>query len=611
MRHLPLIALLFITAGLVCWLWPGETSPADEGLQQRAPIVEEERGSLAREFLEPDPVRSEAQGPEQEGLSAPDPVDEVADTPDRVSVLIRLIDAETQVPLPDHRLEARPRFERPSTITEGTTSASGEFALGLEPGEYIVLQRFSESAPQLDPIEITPYRFEVPKSVAGGTHSVVLLGSRPPAFLDVEVVLIAGTPVEGAFVSFDSQSEIRPFLDGRARTDANGRARLGVWDPTGFSDGRLRAWDDMGNVSEHRTIESPFVPGLRRLVLREGAAISVHVRDRERHAVVGRRVLLRSALAARFVLNEDTDETGMHRFSGLSPGEYTVGVRVSQSTGFTFQSTTVTFGDERTIEFELPEHSSTPAVRGRVVDAEGQAIEGETVVIHPEGGWEHKVQTNADGVFEAWFPPCDSMTVRANLWAEGDVYEPDSIAVPHGTLDVVFTRVRRALRRRFEVEVYDLVSGAELTEFSATIDRGAGTEEWSNSYAARRTFELPVLEETRWRIASHGYIVRELQLGTELDALEEGARLRVGLAPGLDHVVFVRDVDTSEPLEGVLLLSAEGAAFRTQADGSVRLRADRWSNFRVTKEGYGPEDWEPDDYVLWDWGPLLLSREER
>ena len=47
--------------------------------------------------------------------------------------------------------------------------------------------------------------------------------------------------------------------------------------------------------------------------------------------------------------------------------------------------------------------------------------------------------------------------------------------------------------------------------------------------------------------------------------LEDGERLRIELARGLDHVIEVRDFDTGAPLEGVTLRSATGNTATTNS----------------------------------------------
>jgi hypothetical protein len=197
--------------------------------------------------------------------------------------------------------------------------------------------------------------------------------------------------------------------------------------------------------------------------------------------------------------------------------------------------------------------------------------------------------------------------VGANVTQEGDLFEPAELEVPFETRGLVFRRVARAIERSFEVDVHDRLTGAPLQGFVVTLDRGPGTELWSDSYSARRRYALRLLPGTRARVKARGYIAHELDLTLALDGLEPGQRLRVGLDPGLDHSFQVLDAHTGAALRDVLFRSASGGEARSDEQGWIRLRADHWAAYRIT---CGDEDrgtWDPEMDLLWGAGPYFLA----
>ena len=46
---------------------------------------------------------------------------------------------------------------------------------------------------------------------------------------------------------------------------------------------------------------------------------------------------------------------------------------------------------------------------------------------------------------------------------------------------------------------------------------------------------------------------------------------------------------------------------RSDARGVVRFEAPEWSVYRLSREGYESEEWDPSDHVLWKFGPIFLS----
>ena len=614
-RGLGILALVLVV-GLGLWL---------AGTAGRGGARVEPRGA------EPPPERPDAQltqpprddpTPERRVAAELSPPSEVeaappAEAPPEAGCLLRgrLVDAETSVGLVGYRLRIAPRFRTPSQRASGpaevhrvTTGEGGAFEIELAPAEYIVFHDADAgTAETAVNRSLDPWIVEL----QGQTVDQVFLARAPPATLEVEVVDGGAQPVEGARVHFAATFDDPPILDQVAHTDAAGRARVGVWAPEAFRDAHLRAWHGDGRVSDPLPQQAPLVPGLRRLVLAPGAVLEVRVSDTAGVAVDQRRVLLASEIPNGPYLYGSTDDAGEVRFESLFAGPYSFQVWHAELGQRTVVPVEILRGEVRRLQVTVEERERTLAVGGRVVDENGGPLEGVELVVEPTDSWTRKVHTDAQGRFACYDAGGGPLRVRINLASEGDRFAPGEQVAAHGTTDLLFERVEAAVLRSFEVEVVDAVSGEELKDFVATIDRGPGTERWSNSYAPRRDFELAILPDTRWRVVAKGYIVTEVALAEALDALEEGQRLRVALRPGLDHELVVLDADTDEPLEGVEVRSETAGGGRTDAGGRLRLHADHWSVYRVHHPGFQPEDWDPDDAVLWDYGPLHLEREEQ
>ena len=516
---------------------------------------------------------------------------------------VRFVDAENEEPLVGCSLLVRKDL-RPDVILQSTDQI-GESEVWVEPGKYRAYQVGIAGDPKQVAREIRPQYFEVQRGTPDEPYLVVLHGRYPPAVLPVQVDHQDGAPVKGASVVFNAVSNVQNNVDPRVKTDARGRAWVGIWDPEAFIDGELYAKDDHGNVSDYLPIDAPLLPGVRQLVIAQGGSVEVLVVEAHFEPVEGRVFLITSALKYHPLEYQKTDEEGRITFEQLAPGSYHACDRGSASAppiANPVQLVHVQRGEVQTVEFRLEERE--PAVSGRVIDEQGEPLTGVGLVVTRKGGRSQSIRTEEDGSFSFYEDEAGPFLLEANFPAEGDVYEPGSLEVPFGAYDVLFTRVRQAELRSFRVEVFDLTNGAAIEHFVATIDRGPSSEKWS--YPPQLEYELPVLPETRLRVSSKGYIERSLELKRVLDGLEEMERLRVGLAPGLDYSCSVLNAETFKPLPGVLFRSELAGDVRSDDGGVVHFQAPEWSVYRVSSEGYESDEWDPNDHVLWQFGSILL-----
>jgi hypothetical protein len=527
-----------------------------------------------------------------------------------------LLDADTRVPLDGRRIALLAVFQHKVAPHEVVTDAEGGFELGLEPGEFMVLHRAEPGrGPRALPLDVTPRRVEVRAAADGVPQELTLLARRPPAQLEVEVRDANGQPASRALVEFACTLDVESTLDRRNHTDAEGRVSLAVWSPDTFRDGVLTARDDEGNVSDVVSIAAPLTAEMRRLVLRPGAALVLQVLDADLSPVPTRRVLLAAERVHGNWLYRETDTEGRIRFGGLHAGAFNLAVWLPEVNGWDERPLELDAGEERRLDVVLDPPAWPAAVEGVVLDEDGQPLADVELGVALDGRRAGVVHSDADGAFcyRGRLAPRDG--VGARVWvganvAQGDLFEPAELEVPFGTRGLVFQRAARAALRTFEVDVHDRLTGAPLEGFVLTLDRGRGTELWSDSYSARRRFELRLLSGARARVKARGYIAREVDLVEALDRLEPGQRLRVGLDPGLDHSFQVLDSDSGAPIQDVLFRSATAGEARTDEQGWIRLRSDHWSAYDITRgdEGYGT--WDPEMDLLWGRGPhFFLGRE--
>ena len=540
---------------------------------------------------------AEAPGPETDRVPPP--------APDTFPLEGILVHEESGQPLPGVPLGFRPLFGGgpPRAVV---TDERGHFAVQLPKREHILVHDppLGEAQWLLD-----PSRFEVPRPAEEEAEDLVIRARQPPYVLDAYVVYEDGRPADGAVVLFQARHEELTGLSPQARADEEGRTAIGIWDPETFTEGHVRAWDAHGNVSEILPVAAPFVPFVRHLVLGPGGEVDVVVRREDRAPVGSCTVAAIGATTFIPGVSAQSADDGRCTLPGLYPGMYRLRASHPDHGSQSTPPFEVRRGERVHRELILERNRREElAVEGRVLDEEGRPLAGVELVI-TAGALEPAVErTDAEGRFRLRAAPCDGVLVRANLSSEGDRFTPEEAFVAFGTRGVEFRREMAAREARFDVEVVDALTGEELSFFTARIDRGPGSEEWSNAYAPRRTFALTFLPETRWRIAAPGHLVRSLDLAAEVARLEENERLRVELQRGLHHSMRVVDSDTGTPVPHIRFRSATGEEAVADQEGIVTIDSDHWSIWETVHPDYEPQTWDPEDFVLWDWGPMRLTR---
>lgn len=305
-----------------------------------------------------------------------------------------------------------------------TSDASGAFVVaGVEPGEYLVVAREGARAPAIDTV-VVPAR--------GDATVELTLGGG--GFVRGRVVDGAGQPLAGARVrvaTFEDRG-LPGFLaealggasagDGTFALGPLPSARLGLAVSLArYAPRRLEA-----DVATRQSVD------LRDVVLDPGLAIRGRVRDREGNGVAFALVSAQQGFAGASLGADastgeaESESDGSFVIAGLKPGAHQVSASLP---GFASASRSAEPGGEP-VQLLLEPGGS---VVGRVVDANGQPIDGATVhgnsATQPPGGpgWRFFYASSGgaegDGRFVARDVAADtySVTVRAAGQGEGSV----------------------------------------------------------------------------------------------------------------------------------------------------------------------------------------------
>jgi hypothetical protein len=603
------LALLIALALLALLLWEQSSRPPTGRSVATGPDAPEAVGPRANQPLDPQlgGKRSELGGREEPATTDAADARAAATEPLR-QLQGLLVDEDSRRPLADRVLFIGSRERRAEPRVEVRTDREGRFEVPLATGEYVIghlpLTEVVGSEPTF---EVEPLRFEV--RPAAEPLELTFRARRPPAVLEVDVVHADGRPAVAAFVRYEWPfGDHLPSFDLRARTDARGRARLGVWRPDAPPGSHVRAWTEDGLVSELLAVDTPFEPYVRRLVLGPGGELEVRVLFSDGALATGSSVRLTSPALRGPRARLDVDAEARAVFTGLVPGPYRLDAidDTSEVAGRTSREVLVRAGERTQVEAFLADSSTRLAVSGRVLDEERRPLPGVELVVTPSLGGPVEVRTDDDGLFHVRSRPCEGSWIDANLTSEQDRLEPSRLWVEFGATGVEFVRVEQLRTVRFDIEVVDRASGNELSEFTLSTDRGPGTEQHANRRPGARTFELPALEETRLTVAARDHLPVTLPLFATVAELEPGTPLRVELDLGLRHELRVLELDTDEPIPGVLFRSPTAPEARTDPDGRVLLSADHWSTYEVTRAGYQPTTFETDEGALWGWTELRL-----
>lgn len=371
-------------------------------------------------------------------------------------------------------------------------------------------------------------------------------------------------------------------------------------------EGEVLLWAEgqSGDFSLTLDLSALNMPSQVRLELLESAQLSLRVWESDGKPAVNRELLLSPDDGRRFLRRPQTaatDAEGRASFPHVGPGASQLGVREQNGHYATQERIELLPGERRSLELHL--RPPTPlAVAGRMLDEEGDPLPYRELFIQVQGPsrpWIDSLRTDAYGDFELRMQACESILLDPNRSPRGDRFEPDRVEVPFGTQELVFRRVAQAVERNFRILALDEVSGVALGDVVPSFDLGPGTREQQDSYAANTVFQVFVQSNTRMSLGVPGYHKQVIQLESALDALEEGAPLRVAMRPGLRMRVRVLNADSEAALERVRFRSATGESFWTGADGWVSIDTDAWSDFEVSKSGFESEVCDPEAVVLW------------
>jgi len=446
---------------------------------------------------------------------------------------------------------------------------------------------------------------------------------RPEAELPVRVLGADGRSAPGATVELQLCHELRAGeLSSRftpARTDEEGRARFALYDLELLRGAGLIARLVLEGPGARESRVSPYLvldpsvwhaprPAEVELVLEAAASLLVHSRDEVGAEVPDEALWLEpedpfSVLSIAQVGRTDT--AGRALFVGLPAGSYSV----HRGTGPGKDPAHAELGPGERAELELlvPRQAERLAVAGLVVDEAGAPLADVSIraLYGPRegpGDTTATVTTDAQGRFELRAAPCDGITLHSDEDVFGDEFSPASIAVPFGTSDVLFTRVRSIARQKVEFEIVDAATAERLDDALVMTYRAPNLDDYSFHRATgglasplcslhpATTLVIELAGYRRATVRLEELLAQEPVDGLRRIALDRGLlrRLRV---QGFDAAGEQADVPGARVHLGLQVLGT------TDAKGEVELDLYRWpeSPFLVEAAGYVPARWEPAD----------------
>ncbi|MEM1448558.1 MAG: hypothetical protein AAGI22_05565 [Planctomycetota bacterium] len=425
-------------------------------------------------------------------------------------------------------------------------------------------------------LRLEPRQLTVPDGAESPVEHDMKLVS-PDVWVDVEVVRQGNRPAEGATVTLErfapDRGGQRQHRIQRATSDANGRARLAVYDDFG-----TRAVVLVARLEEGpRMLVSPprrFENSLRsiwssspwRLVLDKEAVIDVRVATRGGTPVRDEPVAVDDGTDLTWWTGPRivTDERGEARFTGLPAGTYRV--RLLEEPEVPADAVTLVAGGRGEADFTAPENDQQLAASGRLVDEDGAPLPERSVTVRcVETGETVWAATDASGEFEAYAAPCATVRVSASRGVYADVFEPDELEASFGATDLVLRRTRDVANEEVLFDVVNARTGALVPDVLVLTYRAPRTGDvaFHRARDGRAGPRCPIDPSTTLVVGAPGY--RRTSLTLE-DLLERDDPVRVLLEPGALRTLLVRDADGA-PIAGARVLDAGRLLGSTDGEG--------------------------------------------
>jgi hypothetical protein len=295
---------------------------------------------------------------------------------------------------------------------------------------------------------------------------------------------------------------------------------------------RIWALTREGYVAPPIVFEPETLPDLVHVQLIKCATLSVAVLTHGGEAVRDIRVESIPDSSMRGLtqtLGRRTDAAGRAKFEDLLPIRVNVNVFLRKGGLHTVSGIQLQPGEDRQLEIRLRDEGPV-AITGRVVDEEGKPLRNQPIAIE-FGAETASAQTSASGEFTFHSDAEGPFVVSANRSVSSDTFEPPLVHAQHGTRNIMFRRTAHVSLRPFSIAVFDAVTLESLGDVATVIDRGAGTEAWSETRSARSSFTERIDANTRLRIELEGYQPFALGLAAALANSEPDAPLIVVLEP--------------------------------------------------------------------------------
>jgi hypothetical protein len=614
-RARALVATACAAAGLLAWVYfalcaPGEVSrsegpgflPAPDRDDAGRSAVAIDGGEAAASALAPT-VGAAGAGAARHAAGLPPPPPDAL-----VSVRGRVVEEGTGHPVQGITLgflSRRPRTVAARTDSEGRFETKAELSNGVvsvahlpDPETPLFAARW-ELAP-------TSFLALAPGSEGAGAE-IVLSARAPERVLDLDVRLPDGGPAAGAAVSLsigrrDAAGRFQTEARAYEESDEGGRARFALYGAAAW-EGTLRIEAEHGGTlaSDVVFLDPPLGRAPRTLDLHPGGIVRVQARNDEGKPVAGVSLWISTPEDAEVVRGRagDTDARGDCLFTALRPGCYTVSA-VHPSTGAEIRrDVDLERGEQASVDIPLSLAGLRLRLAGTVVDELGLPLPG--VAVRAQAGGEAWVSlaSGENGHFEFWGTPADAVLFSAGGGFLDDRYEPELLSLPGGTSGIVVRRIAKLETRSWPCQVIDRATGELVRSATVTLHHGDphGLPEARSTFSAVSGvvyLAFKLRDDTAFAVDAPGYLRRQGSLA-ELIAENAGAGcLRIGLDPGFERRVEVRDRLTRRAVAGATLSAGALLSARTDEGGVALLRSDPWpASVRVESAGYASVSWDP------------------